>query len=377
MGYTAPDLSQVLTNEQTMNSRLTTCRNDLRTILTNEEIGYTEGDGIIPLIRKLPVPQLASMDMTLNNMFSTGSSVTETISAKDNKGNNMANVPIKLYRIDDIASVYPAGTFLGDYTTNSNGQVNITVPMPSNKGMYYVQARSGNIICGEFGMYCTTAMQPNDFGYSSGSNLFSSNGTGGSSGFSVMDVEVEDNYVELVIEAHSGYGGEYFGLMLPELGTFNRSSVQEHTAAILMHDMTNGNKARWIGFSFIVNPTAVSPSLCGAAKYYYGDGTGEYGYRQLRENWDESYFKSIDSGSPESPTKKYYAVQGRAGRGVIYDYYSGDPTAQYPSSFTQHGQNSGNMNFFKSGDGNFGIIFNMGGISGSYRYFRIYGAGVI
>lgn len=316
MTFTPPDLSEVLTNEQTMNSRLTTCRNDLRTILTNEEIDYTEGDGIIPLIRKLPVPQLASMDMTLNNMFSTGSSVTGTISAKDNKGNNMANVPIKLYRIDDITATYPRGTFLGDYTTNSNGQVNITVPMPTNKGMYYVQARSGNIIYGEFGMYCTTAMQPNDFGYSSGSNLFSSNGTGGSSGFSVMDVEAEDNYVDLIIEAHSGYGGEYFGLLLPDLGTFNRSSVQQHKAAILMHDMSNGNKARWIGFRFVANPTDTSNiAICGASKYYYGDGTGSAGYRQLFVGFD--YSSSNDNSSPESPAKKYYVFRGNGEQYMI------------------------------------------------------------
>ena len=69
MTFTPPDLSEVLTNEQTMNSILTTCRNDLRDILTKEEIGYTEGDGVIPLIRKLPVPQLASIKVYLVDKF--------------------------------------------------------------------------------------------------------------------------------------------------------------------------------------------------------------------------------------------------------------------------------------------------------------------
>ena len=87
MGYTAPDLSQVLTNEQTMNSRLTTCRNDLRTILTNEEIGYTGGDGIIPLIRKLPVPVLNRIDVNMDTKFSTGGNLSAVVTAKDNKGN--------------------------------------------------------------------------------------------------------------------------------------------------------------------------------------------------------------------------------------------------------------------------------------------------
>ena len=56
MTYTAPDLSEILENEQTMNTRLSSCKSQLQSILTNEEIGYTSGDGIIPLIRKLPYP---------------------------------------------------------------------------------------------------------------------------------------------------------------------------------------------------------------------------------------------------------------------------------------------------------------------------------
>ena len=51
MTYTAPDLSEILENEQTMNTRLSSCKSQLQSILTNEEIGYTSGDGIIPLIR--------------------------------------------------------------------------------------------------------------------------------------------------------------------------------------------------------------------------------------------------------------------------------------------------------------------------------------
>ena len=357
-----------------MNSRLTTCRDDLRTILTKEEIGYTSGDGIIPLIRKLPVPQLASMDMTLHNMFSTGNSVTGTITAKDTNGDDMANVPIQLYRVDKVNGSSARGTFLGNYTTNSNGQADITVPIPANKGTFYVQARSGNIICGEFGMYCTTAMGPNDFGYSSESNLFSSNGTGNSSGFEIMDAWDEENYMDLTIEAHSGYSGEYFGLLLPELGTFNKSSVQQHKAAILMNDVMSGNKARWIGLGFVANPTNASNiAICGASKYYYGDGTGSAGYRQLFEGFD--YMTSTDFDSPENPAKKYYEFYGTGG--TVYDYYTGDPSQQYPAEFPHHGTWSANLDLMKSGDGNFAIIFNMGGISGSYRTFRIYGAGVI
>ena len=38
MSFTPPDLSQVLTNEETLNSRQTTFRNDVKAILEAEEI---------------------------------------------------------------------------------------------------------------------------------------------------------------------------------------------------------------------------------------------------------------------------------------------------------------------------------------------------
>lgn len=373
MSYTPPDLSEVLTNEQTMNSRLTTCRNNLRTILTKEEIGYTEGDGIIPLIRKLPVPELASMTMTLNNPFSTGASVTGTVTAKDTNGETMVNVPIQLYRVVPNGNS-PSSTFLGNYTTNSNGEADITVPLPDEKGMFYVQARSGNIICGEYGMYCTTAIGPEDLGYTITTNLFSSNGTGANSGFDIVDLWDEEDHIDLTIEAQSDYSGEYFGLLLPQLGTYNKTSVQNHPAAILMHDITAGNKARWMGFGFVANPTDASNiAICGASKYNYGDGTGSAGYRQLFVGFD--YSSSSDNGSPENPSKKLYNFYGSGA--TVYDYYTGDASAQYPDAFNNHGTWSSNLDFMKSGDGNFAVIFNMGGVSGTYRTFRIYRAGVI
>lgn len=71
MTYTAPDLSEILENEQTMNTRLSSCKSQLQSILTNEEIGYTSGDGIIPLIRKLPYPVPTSIELYGTNEFLT------------------------------------------------------------------------------------------------------------------------------------------------------------------------------------------------------------------------------------------------------------------------------------------------------------------
>ena len=152
MGYTPPDLSQVLTNEQTMNSRLTTCRNDLRAILTKEEIGYTEGDAIIPLIRKLPVPQLNKIEVEMPQSFSTGSDL---------------NVNVDLYRIYlDPQWNSTKGAYLGQVTTNSRGEASATIEMPQDKGWFYIQARSGNVVGGHFGGYCSECINAEDFSFS-------------------------------------------------------------------------------------------------------------------------------------------------------------------------------------------------------------------
>ena len=71
MTYTAPDLSEILENEQTMNTRLSSCKSQLQSILTDEEIGYTSGDGIIPLIRKLPYPVPTSIELYGTKEFLT------------------------------------------------------------------------------------------------------------------------------------------------------------------------------------------------------------------------------------------------------------------------------------------------------------------
>lgn len=140
MSYTPPDLSEVITNEQTMNSRLTTCRNDLRTLLTKEEIGYTEGDAILPLIRKLPVPVLNSIDVNMDTKFSTGGNLSAVVTAKDNKGNPMPNASIAVYRLDPNVYDAPDTVSLGTVTTGSDGKATVSVPMPTNKSHFYVQA---------------------------------------------------------------------------------------------------------------------------------------------------------------------------------------------------------------------------------------------
>lgn len=378
MGYTPPDLSEVLTNEQTMNSRLTTCRSELRIILTNEEIGYTSGDAIIPLIRKLPVPVLNSINVNMDTKFSTGGNLSAVVTAKDNKGNPMPNASIAVYRLDPNVYDAPDTVLLGTVTTGSDGKATVSVPMPTNKGHFYVQARNGNIFGGDYGVYCTTAVNGVDWTYSSvGSNLFSAGGVGSNSEFSAMEVETDDGpYADVVLEAHNGYSGNYFGIKLPELGSYTKSQLADHTFYAILADKYNSTKTYLISFGLAFNiDTWASLGIAAGGKYWYGDGTGSAGYRQIFEN--VQYMSSEDNGTPETAKKKLYMTKCNWGISpTVIDEYVDDPTVQYPEEFVRHGRWNCSLDSLPSGTGYPSIIFNMPDRY-SYRSFRFYGAGVI
>lgn len=185
MSYTQQDLSQILQNESTLNNNLTTAQTRLRSILDKEEIGYTSGDGVIPLIRKLPVPQLGSINIYFENMFTTGANVNVEITTRDTKGDLMHNANVDMYRLDTTSWGQPVINSLGTITTGSNGKATLSVSPPSEKGFFYIQGRNDNIVGGQYGVYCTTAVNVEDLNYSNlNSGLFSANGRGSSSGFS-------------------------------------------------------------------------------------------------------------------------------------------------------------------------------------------------
>ena len=56
MTYTAPDLSQILTNEQELNSRLTSLRELLRNELDDLSTSYSSNDSITRLISLINNP---------------------------------------------------------------------------------------------------------------------------------------------------------------------------------------------------------------------------------------------------------------------------------------------------------------------------------
>ena len=105
MAFTPPDLSEILTNEQTLNSRLTSMQADLRTILDANSISYSQNEGIIPLIRKLPVPVPTTIEwncytswLTNDGPQSGHASASGYPVVRDQSGISIPNVPITVRR---------------------------------------------------------------------------------------------------------------------------------------------------------------------------------------------------------------------------------------------------------------------------------------
>ena len=66
MTFTPPDFSQILANEETLNSRLTTLRNNLRAGLTSAGISYSQSDTINQLIDKYEILPIFKTDVNVN-----------------------------------------------------------------------------------------------------------------------------------------------------------------------------------------------------------------------------------------------------------------------------------------------------------------------
>lgn len=137
MPYTQPDLSEILTNEQTLNTNLLTAQTRLRAILDKEEIGYTQGDGVIPLIRKLPVPVPTTIEWNCYDNWLTYSgpqtrkrSTSGYPVVRDQHGTYIPNVPVTVRRKPI------SGGSWNNYGTYISSNDNIDLYPDANRGGY-------------------------------------------------------------------------------------------------------------------------------------------------------------------------------------------------------------------------------------------------
>lgn len=140
MTFTPPDLSEVLTNEQTMNSRLNTFRNDVKAILDDAEITYASDLGILGLLRLLPVPDPQSIEfncyeswLTKDGPQDNAKSAEMYIVVRDNDGVSMRGIDVVLQR-KAISG--------GNWTTVATGKTpfSYTAVADANNGGYIYKA---------------------------------------------------------------------------------------------------------------------------------------------------------------------------------------------------------------------------------------------
>lgn len=136
MSYDAPDLSQILSNEETMNNRLISLKSQLQNILDDNTISYGFDEGIIPLIRKLPYP--VPTNIVWNNRLSwltkSGPQTSNKSCAcypvvRDQNGNSILNMAITVRRKPISGGNW---SIYGNYTVGNS--FNLTAD--SNNGGY-------------------------------------------------------------------------------------------------------------------------------------------------------------------------------------------------------------------------------------------------
>ena len=156
MPYTQPDLSEILANEQTLNTNLVTAQTRLRAILDTEEIGYTQGDGVIPLIRKLPVPVPTTIEWNCYDSWLTYSgpqtnkrSTDAYPVVRDQHGTSIPEVPITVRKkpisggswsnygtylsAHDTIDLYPDannGGYVYEVYVTANPSISAQLPLP-------------------------------------------------------------------------------------------------------------------------------------------------------------------------------------------------------------------------------------------------------
>lgn len=136
MTYTAPDFSEVLSNEQELNSRLINCKTTLQEILDKNNISYQADEGIIPLIRKLPYPIPTTIEwnnyknwLTLSGPQTSNKSCNCHFVVRDQSGKAIKNIPITVRR-----KAISGGSW-SDYGNYTSGD-NITLTADANNGGY-------------------------------------------------------------------------------------------------------------------------------------------------------------------------------------------------------------------------------------------------
>ncbi|MCF0227152.1 MAG: hypothetical protein HUK28_07615 [Methanobrevibacter sp.] len=316
MTYTAPDLSEVLSNEQELNSKLINCKIALQNILDENSISYQASEGIIPLIRKLPYPIPTTVELNNNIKWLTlsGPQTSNKICrcypiVRDQSGSTIDNIPITIRR-----KAINGGSWstYGSYTSGNP----FDIVADANKGGYIYE--------------CYITDNPS---ISSQITLpqyyFNYDGSGYSYNYlNVLDTSnlLISNNVRSIDTMYLSYGYNYFDIVANNDGEMLVAIALKNTPTIIG---ANNNTNIYIGYDVTRGNTSYSDGINGVGGGMVGNGSRnsmgiflDASDKDLTSTYGTSFDGSFgDYGYTESGSSKECIVRIPGGNTGAYTFF--------------------------------------------------------
>lgn len=323
MAFTPPDLSDVLTNESTMNSRLTTFRNDVKDILDDAGITYASDLGILGLLRLLPVPDPQSIEfncyaswLTKDGPQDHAKSANMYIIVRDSDDVSMSGIDVVLQR-KAISG--------GNWTTVATGRtpLSYTATADANKGGYIYKAYVTNnpSVSAEHSLpqYYMNYYADEDYVDCIPPSLLNTSNLLKATNVKSVDTSgllYEENYIEVVAN---------------EAGVMKGAIMINNTPTILG---ANSNTHVYIGYDMTRGNVPYSTQIKAYGGGFVGDGS-RVSVGLFLDNSDADFDSAYDMAYLGFPSDEGYTVAGSV-RECYVDIEGGG---------------SGNYTYYKTADG--------------------------
>lgn len=308
MPYTQPDLSEILANEQALNINLGTAQTKLRAILDAEEIGYTQGDGVIPLIRKLPVPVPTTVEwncyeswLTYSGPQTSRHSTDAYPVVRDQHGTYIPNVPVTVRRKPI------SGGSWSNYGTYISAHDTIDLYPDANKGGYiyevYVTANpsiSAQLTLPQY--WFNYDSRDDDFGvdYSMDALLDTAN-------------PLISRNVKSIDTTYLSYGTNYFYVTANAAGELMLAIPLKNTPTIVG---ANSNTNVYIGYDVTRGSAAFNDGALGVGGGMVGNGSRN-SIGVFLNSSDADFRSTYDDTFSFGPYDKGYTVSGQSRECVV------------------------------------------------------------
>ena len=323
MSFTPPDFSDVLTNEQTMNSRLTTFRNDVKAILDDAEISYASDLVILGLLRLLPVPIPTSIEFNCYDSWLTkdgpqnhAKRADMYIVVRDQNDVSMSGVNVTLQR-KPISG--------GNWTTVTSGTspLSYTATADANNGGYvyktYVTSKATVSAQHSLPQYYMNYFNDEDYTDCIPPSLLNTSNLLKATNVKSVDktgLDYEENYIEVIAN---------------EAGVMKGAIMINNTPTILG---ANSNTHVYIGYDMTRGNVPSSTQLKGYGGGFVGNGSRD-SVGVFFDNSDVDFDTAYDFMFLGSPSDEGYTVAGSV-RECYVDIEGGS---------------SGNYTYYKTADG--------------------------